>query len=180
MKLGTERAFGRTEVPELIVPGSTISTQQLPNNVLPRAGLRPQIEETGTNGVFGISKSGFMSLFKIGRRYGLSGRRQVAELSLLAEHVRHAAIQPTVRTHSAHIYEKLHVHCCGDVVAKAVCLAAFDWLKPSAPESLLMRPIGPNENTQCELPRTCCREGHAIGSFGLVLSQAFRSKLVLR
>jgi hypothetical protein len=88
MKPGTERAFGRAQTPVFIIPGSAISTQHLPTNVLPRAGLKHQIEETGTIGVFGIWKSGFMSVFKIGRRYGLFlGGGQAAELTSLAEYV---------------------------------------------------------------------------------------------
>ena len=92
MKPGTKKEhLEAMRRPSFIVPGTAISTQQLPTNVLPRAGLKPQIEETGTNGIFGIWKSGFMSVFKIGRRYGLFGCRQAAELTSLPKHVRHAA-----------------------------------------------------------------------------------------
>jgi hypothetical protein len=94
MKPGTERAFGRAETPVLIVPGSAISTQQLPKNVLLALALNISFGETGTNGVFAIWESPFMSVFKIGRRYGLFGCRQATQLTSLAKYVLQAAFQP--------------------------------------------------------------------------------------
>lgn len=41
--------------------------------------------------------------------------------------------EETVRTHTCHIYEKLHVNCRGDAIAKAMPLAAMQWMKPSIP-----------------------------------------------
>jgi DNA-binding CsgD family transcriptional regulator len=131
-----------------------------------------------------------MNAFKFGRRYGLLGRRQAAELNSPAKQVRQRALQPhqpclekltrreqdvlklltqgflkkeiaahldiseeTVRTHTGHIYEKLHVNCRGDAVAKAVPLAALEWLKPGGRSSCQLAPVNQkcktneNENT---------------------------------
>ena len=47
--------------------------------------------------------------------------------------------EETVRTHIGHIYEKLHVNYRGDAVAKAVPLAALEWLKQGGPRTLSTR-----------------------------------------
>jgi hypothetical protein len=80
--------------PFFIAPGSAIPTQQLPKNVLPRAGLKHVVNKTETNGGFGIWKSGSMSVLKIGRRHGFFGWRHAPELTSRANHVRHATFQP--------------------------------------------------------------------------------------
>jgi DNA-binding NarL/FixJ family response regulator len=41
--------------------------------------------------------------------------------------------EETVRTHCAHIYRKLHVNCREHAVAKAMPLAALEWMKPRIP-----------------------------------------------
>lgn len=38
--------------------------------------------------------------------------------------------EETVRTHTDHIYQKLHVHSRGDAVAKAAPVSALAWLRP--------------------------------------------------
>ena len=105
--LNAVHLFGRAEAPVLIAAGSAISTQHLPTNVLPRAGLQHQIEQTGTNGVFGIWKSGFMNIFKIGRNYSLFGWQQASELTSLAKQVLQVAFQPCQKFAQTALYEHL-------------------------------------------------------------------------
>jgi NarL family two-component system response regulator LiaR len=53
--------------------------------------------------------------------------------------------EATVRTHTSHIYEKLQVNSRGNAVAKAVPLAALEWLKPSCRTGLSTQPNKPKE-----------------------------------
>jgi hypothetical protein len=78
-----------------IVPGSAICTQQLTRNVLPCAGIEHLIRGNCIQWRPWVWESGFMNVLNIGRRYGLFGWRQAAELTSFAKHLRQAAFKST-------------------------------------------------------------------------------------
>ena len=97
MQPGSERKrwnpLGR---PSFIVPGECNFCKTIDNKCVashwPHTFKMPQ---TGINVGFGIRDSGFMSISKIGHRFGLFEWRQAAQLNSPANHVCHAAFQPS-------------------------------------------------------------------------------------